>query len=191
MSPSEVLQIFEKDIAHRVIASEGPTCNITSIHKIIEEWKSKGYTIVFTAGIFDLLTINHILALYHYRLMGGAKAKLVVSIDTDRRVRSQKAFKIIKGNTVKPILTWESRARMIAKQSFLHKTPLVDLIIQHGDDTCSGNQCPHNDNVDIAEYIEPDIIAVTSTSIETIKQIAIRPAISNNLVVIKENDILF
>ena len=167
----EVWNIFESGLSERIMKSDLRECNITNVKRKVQAWKDAGFTIVFTAGVFDIFTINHMLALYHYRILGGNKVKLIVSLDTDKRVKSVKAFTAEKGNSPKPILSWENRAKMIAKQSFGNDMPLVDLIIQHGDDTCNGMHCPHDDNALIAEEITPDVIPVTSSSRGTIKKL--------------------
>jgi len=171
MNIRRVKDIFEENLESQIIGSDFQSCNIGTLLTKVEKWKKDGYTIVFTAGVFDIFTINHLVALYHYRLLGGKRSKLIVSIDTDDRVKQSKSFIEDKGNSVKPILSWKSRALMVAKQSFRNKENLVDAIVQHGLDTCADIRCPHDDNVTIAEAISPDIVVVTSTSIDTIKKI--------------------
>ncbi len=171
MNIQSVMSIFEEHLESKIISSGLQMCNIESLAHTVESWKKDGYKIVFTAGVFDIFTINHLLALYHYRLLGGKKVKLIVSIDTDERVGESKSFVVEKGNAIKPILSWDSRALMVAKQSFRSTDTLVDMVIQHGSDTCSNIRCPHDDNTTIAEVILPDVIVVTSTSTDTINRI--------------------
>lgn len=192
MNVQSVVSIFEEHLESRIIASDSQTCNIDALLNRVEKWKRDGYTIVFTAGVFDIFTINHLLALYHYRLMGGENAKLIVSVDTDERVNNSKSFNKDKGNTIKPILSWQSRALMIAKQSFRDNGPLVDIVIQHGSDTCSNMRCAHDDNSTIAEKIVPDIIAVTSTSVDTIIKIKKSTVLNvDTMKVIEEKDLAY
>lgn len=190
MKGADVLRLFEHDLGNRIFKSDLVNCNIATLQSIVSDWRALGYTIVFTAGVFDILTINHLLGLYNYRLMGGPKTRLIVSIDTDERVRNSKAFKLHKGGSVKPILSWSSRAMMVAKQTFDNRGSLVDLIVQHGSDTCGGMACPHDDNVSIAEAIEPDIIPVTSTSIDTIRKINQSTRLDSKLMVIIDEETL-
>ena len=171
MNVQSVIDIFEEQLESRIVSSNLQMCNIDSLVQTVENWKKDGYKIVFTAGVFDIFTINHLLALYHYRLIGGDKVKLVISIDTDERVKQSKSFVKEKSKTIKPILSWDSRALMIAKQSFRNTDALVDMIVQHGSDTCSSMRCPHDDNTTIAEMIIPDVIVVTSTSTDTVDKI--------------------
>ena len=188
----KVKPLFEDGLEDRILISEFSNCNINTLKHRVEQWKASGYTIVFTAGVFDLFTINHLLALYHYRLLGGDKAKLVLSIDTDERVNKSKAFREDKGGSIKPILSWRSRAMMVAKQSFQNQQDLVDLIIQHGESTCNGIRCAHDDNVTIAEIIKPDVVVVTSTSNDTIQKIQESSLIDNEkLVVIQEGELAY
>lgn len=192
MNIQGITDIFEDGLESQMISSDLQTCNIADLKSIVDAWKLDGYTIVFTAGVFDIFTINHLLGLYHYKLLGGEKTKLIVSMDTDERVRSSKSFIEDKGDSIKPILSWRSRAIMVGKQSFLNREKLVDMITQHGSDTCGGVVCPHDDNVSIAEEISPDYIVVTSTSTSTIKKIQASDRIqSNRLLVINEEELAY
>ena len=67
----------------------------------------------------------------------------------------------------------------------------MDVVTRHGADTCSGIRCPHDDNVDIAKYISPDIIVVTSTSLGTIKRLEEDPDMQSKMVVINEEDLSY
>jgi bifunctional ADP-heptose synthase (sugar kinase/adenylyltransferase) len=191
MNVSEVKELFENDLHGRILKSDLPFCDIDNLSKQVNRWRQAGDVIVFTAGVFDIFTINHLLGLYHYKILGGKRARLIVSIDSDERVRSSKAFREDKGNIVKPILSWESRSLMVAKQSFNNEGTLVDVVTRHGADTCSGIRCPHDDNVDIAKYISPDIIVVTSTSLDTIQRIEEDPDIQDKIVIINEEDLSY
>lgn len=192
MNVSDVKHLFELGLNDRILTSELQNCNIDILKQKIDRWKTDGYTIVFTAGVFDIFTINHLLALHHYKLLGGDKVKLILSIDSDERVKQSKSFNRNKGGSVKPILSWHNRALMVAKQSLNNKEALVDLIVQHGDDTCAGIRCPHDDNVSITEIIKPDIVVVTRTSEDTIKKIHNSPIINNtSLMVIDEDQLTY
>ena len=192
MKSDELKAIFEEfmqDTQGVIIKSDNKLCNIDRIKDLVSTWRSNGYKIVFTAGVFDIFTINHLLALHHYKSLGGSKCKLIVSMDTDKRVMKNKGFKKDKGGISKPILSWENRALMIAKQAYMRDRPLVDAILQHGRDTCNGIECPHDDNVYIAA-IKPDIIVVTSTSHDTIQKLCKSDAIADNSVnIISEKDL--
>lgn len=185
-----IFEEFMQDIQGVIIKSDNKFCNIDHIKDLVSTWRSSGYKIVFTAGVFDIFTINHLLALHHYKSLGGSKCKLIVSMDTDKRVMKNKGFKKDKGGISKPILSWENRALMIAKQAYMRSRPLVDAILQHGRDTCKGIECPHDDNVYIAEAIRPDIIVVTSTSHDTIQKLYKSDIISDDSVnIINEKDL--
>lgn len=191
MDSQTVRRVFESGIKNRIVCSDSSNCNIKLIQKKTREWKKAGDTVVFTAGVFDIFTVNHLLGLYNYKMLGGSNSRLIVSIDTDERVRLTKAFAEEKGNTAKPILSWESRALMVAKQSFGSREDLVDLIVQHGFDTCGHMRCPHDDNVEIAECINPDIIVVTSTSTGTIQRVKASSVLRGKLLVVNENDLSY
>jgi bifunctional ADP-heptose synthase (sugar kinase/adenylyltransferase) len=191
MNISAVKELFESDLDDRILKADMLFCNIDDLSKRVNQWRGSGDVIVFTAGVFDIFTVNHLLGLYHYKMLGGDRVRLVVSIDSDDRVRGTKAFCEDKGNTTKPILSWESRSLMVAKQSFNNGNVLVDIITRHGSDTCSGIRCPHDDNVDIAKYISPDIIVVTSTSLDTIQRLEGDPDIRSKIIIINEEDLSY
>lgn len=191
MDITEVKKLFESNLEGRILKSDLRKCNIDILAGKVNEWRKAGDTIVFTAGVFDIFTINHLLGLYHYKSLGGKNSRLVISVDTDERVKNSKSFHKSKGGSAKPILSWDNRVLMIAKQSFKDGDQLADLIVQHGADTCSGIRCPHDDNVDIARCILPDVTVVTDTSTETIESIEQTPDLRRSLVIINENDLSY
>lgn len=184
-----VKEFFESDRSI-ILPSQDKDCNIREILKVTEKWKNDGYKLVFTAGVFDIFHVNHLLGLYNYKLMGGEKSKLIVSVDTDARVRENKSRICEKGGSERPILSWKSRTLMLAKQYF-NGDRLVDLIIQHGYDTCGGKRCPHDDNVDLAKAINPDVIVVTDTSKDTISRIKSDEKLREKLKIICEKDLAY
>lgn len=191
MTDGEIKSMFESDTIGRIIPSNNDKCNINTLISRVEKWKKEGYKIVFTAGVFDIFTINHLLALYHYKSFGGEKCKFIVSIDTDKRVSNTKS-KTINGEILsKPVISWNNRALMIAKQYYFSKEPLVDLIVQHGYDTCSGQKCPHDDNVFITKKILPDFVVVTSKSEDTINGIKSDPKLTDKLIIIDEDKLAY
>ena len=88
-----IFEEFMQDTQGVIIKSDNKFCNIDRIKDLVSTWRSNGYKIVFTAGVFDIFTINHLLALHHYKSLGGSKCKLIVSMDTDKRVMKNKGFK--------------------------------------------------------------------------------------------------
>lgn len=185
----DVKEFFERDKSI-ILPSQDKDCNIREVLRITERWKNEGYRLVFTAGVFDIFHINHLLGLYNYKLMGGEKSKLIVSVDTDARVHENKSRIREKGGGEKPILSWKSRSLMLAKQCFNGRR-LVDLVIQHGADTCGGRRCPHDDNVDLAKIIDPDIIVVTYTSKETISRIRSDAKLCKKMRIIHEDELAY
>lgn len=191
MNLAEVKSLFEYGVENQILRSDTRSCNIDTAVKKVQAWKQDGYVIVFTAGVFDIFTLNHLLGLYHYKLLGGKKTKLVLTMDTDKRVELSKSYKQAKGGSIKPILSWDNRALMIAKQHFSNGEKLVDLILQHGNDTCGGT-CPHDDNVSIAEKLLPDIVVVTAESVDTIEGLERSTVIPDkSIVVISEKDLSY
>lgn len=191
MNLTEIKLLFEYGVEKQILKSDTTSCNINKAVERVRAWKREGYVVVFTAGVFDIFTLNHLLGLYHYKMLGGKKSKLVITIDTDKRVESSKAYKLAKGGSIKPILSWDSRALMVAKQHMSNGKKLVDLILQHGSDTCGG-ACPHDDNVSIAEMVLPDIVVVTSEStytIEALRQSSLIP--DKSIFVINEEDLSY
>lgn len=112
----EILNSFVQDADRALFVSRGERCSLPDLRVAVDRWKKQGFRIVFTAGVFDIFTINHLLAIYHYKEYLIDNAKLVISIDTDKRVLQSKGFSAEKGGSIKPILSWNSRALMVTRQ---------------------------------------------------------------------------
>nr|MBS0036606.1 D-glycero-beta-D-manno-heptose 1-phosphate adenylyltransferase [Saprospiraceae bacterium] len=87
--------------------------------EVVDHWRSKGESIVFTNGCFDLLHIGHIQYLLEAKSLGD---RLVLGINTDESVRKLKG----KGRPVNPL---DDRMKMIAALW------MVDLVIPFEEDT--------------------------------------------------------
>lgn len=101
-----------------------------------------------------------------------------------------------KGNSPKPLVSWENRTLLLARQSISGKNNsrnLIDFITSHGADACICDDCPRNDNAHIAAAIKPDVIVVSSGSQGTIDKLREHDSeLSNaNLVIIKEDNLSY
>lgn len=186
-------KLFLIELDTKTDIADQKTCSINKTLDKISKWKKDGSIVVFIAGVFDILHLNHLIALEYYRLLGAKKLlerypqittpiaeiacsnkiRLVVSIDSDLRVSENKFLKSNQKNTKRPALSWRSRTMMLLKQSFDdhngNSHNLVDLAVRHGKDTCQGKRCPHDDNILIAEEINPDVMILNQKSLESIK----------------------
>ncbi len=194
---STIKSIFEHSLRRRIHDTKSGICMIDQLHETTKQWQEKGSVVLFTAGVFDLLHATHLLALTHYRLLGAYEyllrkgitkptvrqlhsvaasdaVRLIISVDTDKRVARDKSFLTSKGNSPKPIVSWENRVLLLATQqiSGRHDTarPLIDFITKHGDDAdiCNSKDCPHTDNAYIARALEPDLVIVNKDSSKTL-----------------------
>jgi bifunctional ADP-heptose synthase (sugar kinase/adenylyltransferase) len=181
--------VFPKILKLKTDKASTKICSIKNTIEQVDAWKKQGSTIVFVAGVFDILHLNHLQALEYYRLLGArhfveknkkqelsivniaasSKVRLVISMDSDLRVSNNKSSE----KTKRPILSWKSRALMLLKQSMQSSNDsnhsLVDFIIRHGVDTCESIQCAHDDNITIAEEIKPDVMILNNKSLDSIK----------------------
>jgi len=201
---------FPKVIDTKTDKAYGEICSMPETIKQINKWEKQGSIIVFVAGVFDILHLNHLQALEYYRLLGAKyyiqknnlkdvsivdvaasqKVRLVISLDSDLRVSTDKSSKEIK----RPILSWHSRALMLLKQSMQASNDtnysLVDFIIRHGDDTCSSKHCAHDDNITIAETIKPDLMIINNKSTNSIELAKKSDKLNGmDIVVIDENNL--
>ena len=216
LNDQSIKAIFESNILNRRDTANNKKCSIDNLKSVVDKWQNEGSIVVFTAGVFDMLHVNHVLALTHYRLLGATRhqpnydnlktiqdiaasnrVKLVVSVDSDKRAKKDKEFVVSKGNCRKPIISWDNRTLILLYQSMFsadEKTavPLVDYVTKHGQDTCSNKSCAHNDNVSIAEAIRPDIIVVSSGSPITIALIKASEILKDKeLIVINEEELFY
>lgn len=99
---------------------------------VINKWKSKGHSIIFTNGCFDLLHIGHATYLQRAKKMGD---KLIVGLNSDKSVKR------LKGAS-RPIVLERDRAKMLSFFEF------VDAVIVFDEDT------PEN----LIADIRPDVL---------------------------------
>jgi rfaE bifunctional protein nucleotidyltransferase chain/domain len=108
------------------------TFTATDITNQVAEWRRRGWRIVFTNGVFDLLHPGHIRYLQAARREGDA---LVVAVNSDRSVRA------IKGPT-RPLIPERERAEI------LRAFACVDAVVIFDEDTPA----------DIIRAVQPDVL---------------------------------
>lgn len=104
-----------------------------SFKPVLEHWKSKGDTIVFTNGCFDIIHHGHVSSFSKASELG---TRLVVGLNSDESVHALKG----KG---RPVLNIEARTTMLAALVF------IDAVVVFNDATPTR----------LIEQIIPDILA--------------------------------
>jgi rfaE bifunctional protein nucleotidyltransferase chain/domain len=99
----------------------------------VRRLRARGFQIVFTNGVFDLLHPGHVRYLQHARRLGDA---LIVGVNSDRSVRA-----LGKGEA-RPINPQDERAEVLAALA------CVDAVTTFDDDT------PH----EVITALEPDVL---------------------------------
>ncbi len=220
ISESDVKSVFEHSAASNIQQkNNNDGCSIHALRELRNSWRDTGGIVVFTAGVFDILHTSHLLALTHYRLLGaheywmrqGAihpsidmlhetaasdRVRFILSVDTDSRVAGDKAFVPEKGNSPKPLVSWENRTLLLARQSISGKNNhhnLIDFITSHGADACICDDCPQSDNAHIAAAIKPDVIVVSSGSQGTIDKLRehTNTLSGSKLIIIEEDNLSY
>lgn len=103
-----------------------------AVVELVNNWKSRGETIVFTNGCFDILHLGHVDYLEEARRRGD---RLVIGLNTDESVRR------LKGPS-RPLNEEYSRGRILAALAF------VDAVTYFDEDT------PYQ----LIEALQPDIL---------------------------------
>jgi rfaE bifunctional protein nucleotidyltransferase chain/domain len=98
----------------------------------IADWRARGYRVVFTNGVFDLLHPGHVRYLKAARAEGDA---LIVAVNSDRSVRA------IKGPT-RPLNPEAERAEVIGALA------CVDAVVIFDEDTPA----------EIIRVVQPDVL---------------------------------
>ncbi|MBS0959127.1 D-glycero-beta-D-manno-heptose-7-phosphate kinase [Acetobacter thailandicus] len=125
----EVIQELEKqsgpdEMPHLLSAS--------AAHALIQKWQSRGLSVGFTNGCFDIIHPGHVDLLAEAR---AACDRLVVALNTDASVRR------LKGDE-RPVNTLDARARVIS--AIRH----VDAVVAFDEDT----------PLEIIQALEPDVL---------------------------------
>ncbi len=159
------VQIIEGDFSDRIHEISPDACSFDSARGIIEAWRAQNYFSVFSAGAYDVFTLNHLRGLMQSRVLGAMSLvgieeieteadqqmvhekaasdaiRLMVTLDTNRALEEGKSRRPDKGGAPKPILDWRSRAMTLATQFM--PTPdynggrkAVDYITRHGPECC-------------------------------------------------------
>ena len=103
------------DRANRCLQT-APIVSWDELVSLRAEWKRRGWKVVFTNGVFDLLHRGHIEYLKAARELGDV---LVVGLNTDASV---KKFK----NTRRPIMPEQDRAQILSCMRFVDAVTLFD-----------------------------------------------------------------
>lgn len=104
-----------------------------TLSKTLSDWRSKGNTIVFTNGCFDIIHRGHIDYLAKASDLGG---KLVIGINSDASVKRQGKSKS------RPLQDEQTRALILASMHF------VSAVIIFDEDT----------PLDLIGFIKPDVL---------------------------------
>jgi len=193
-------------------------CTYEHARNKIRIWRAMGFYAVATAGAYDVLGVNHIRGLVQCRILGAMdllgineikhgtkealevyriaasdKIKLFVSIDTNLAISENKSRVAEKGNSIKPILDWQTRAMMVANQSMpipnsSYRRNAVDYITKHGPEAClkcDSGTCVHEDNNFSISLLGPNLTVVKSGT-ATEKLLNNHPEL--NIAVINESD---
>ena len=181
----EIMDMFAQTTDCRLFDND-KKCDAEQLRRLREAWHKDGAITVFKAGVFDLLHNNHLLFLVHLRLIGAReyltqigiqtptqaqlldvacsdKVRVILTVDSDERVRASKGFMLNKGYSPRPTLSWENRVMMLSHQQIMVQgkgKTLVDAITRHGTNACKLQDCPHQDDSDLASYLHPDVLVI-------------------------------
>lgn len=194
-------EVLEHEMDERITTPLDDECPHDETSAVMEEWKRSGHFTVFTAGTFDLLTLNHQLALTQCRLLGARallgingelslkdkqtihaiaasdRVRLMVTMDTNEQLAKAKSRITGKGGAPKPLLDWQTRAATLTSVSMPvlggqnTRRNAVDFVTKHGEnccDACNQGECPNEDNAFMAASLRPDMVVVSSGSIDTL-----------------------
>ena len=107
-------------------------------------------------------------AAFTRELLASDMVRQVVSIDGNLAVATRKGFVPEKGNMVRPIFDWQTRARDVLSAGFELEAgsfkPLVDAVTLHDNIEPTLAATPHAGVMDIAHFIQPDVWSVFTES---------------------------
>jgi hypothetical protein len=165
LEKNPVKDIIEGDFTQRVHEISSGVCSSDDAAQQMNAWRADGHFTVFTAGTYDILTLNHILGLVQCRVLGAMSLldlekietkkdqqlihgiaasdsiRLMVTLDTNKALEDAKSRRPEKGSAPKPTMDWYSRAIMLAMQSipspgYEARRGVVDYITRHGPGCC-------------------------------------------------------
>ena len=123
---------------NKVVVDYQKLAELLSAHKIL------GNRIVCTIGSWDMLHIGHLRYLSKAKQQGDI---LVVGVDSD------KAIKIYKQNSLRPVIPEEERMEMLSYQHFVDYVTLIDDVDEAG-----------NWEMSILKEMNPDIFVAIEES---------------------------
>lgn len=110
-----------------------------SLQKLVKNFKTAGFKVVLTQGVWDLIHEGHAAYLHKAKQLGDI---LIVGIDSDALTRARKGPR-------RPIVPQQERIRMLSHLRH------VDVIVLR--DT-------HQDIGDLVRVVEPDVFVVSQTT---------------------------
>lgn len=93
--------------------------NVQQMLPLLQQWRKKNYTVVFTNGCFDIIHQGHVTYLNEAKALGD---KLVVGLNTDASVQRLKGPQ-------RPVVGQLARAQVLASMRF------VDAVVMFDEDT--------------------------------------------------------
>jgi hypothetical protein len=119
---------------------------------------------------------------YTNRALGARAIKLIISVDGDKSVTARKGNDPKKNGAPAPIYGWETRAMMVASQSFISPDddsgdiliPTVDAITIHGPQDFSDDNV-HSSHFNLVSQLQPDIWTVFGESKDILEGVPLRP----------------
>lgn len=161
-------------------------CVSEGVRSKVAAWRKAGAFVVGNAGAYDIMSVNHIRGLAQARILGAMYSlgegstdedvyelassddiKLVVSLDTNAALEENKSWQDFSGGSIRPVLDWNTRAVMLAMQSFGGSHNMVDFVTRHGPGACgvclTGDCLHENENYSVASA-GVDVVVVKSGS---------------------------
>lgn len=98
--------------------------------------------------------------------LGSKVIKQVVSVDGDKTVAERKGFNPQKGNSLRPIYAWQTRAKTVASLSYIKPigtsqelVPTVDAVTLHGPKDITDKNHPNHNHFTLASALRPSVWA--------------------------------
>lgn len=124
--------------------------------------------------------------IYTSKMLGNRTLRLIVSVDGDKSVAIRKGNNPEKGGGTRPIYGWNTRAMMVANQTFIdpldhtHERllPTVDAVTVHGPEDFSVDDT-HAIHFDLVERLQPDVWAIFGESQDILDEAPLRPGLAS------------
>jgi hypothetical protein len=169
MTVNPFKEILEGNLSNQIHSLNPDICSFEDASQRVADWQAAGHYVVFNAGAYDILTVNHVLNLVQCRALGAMgllgidtietdqerdkvhelaasdDITLIVTLDTNVALREGKSRCPEKGGALKPTLDWNTRATMLAMQTipapnYSSSHRAVDYVTRHGPECCAA--CP-------------------------------------------------